>query len=351
MSAVTKLNLSDLDFITNHILTHYDLEVKNVEIIKIKDSDKERAIYKVKTPHLNYCLKKVYYSVHDLEFVLYLMGYLKNNGLHVPEIVLTKQQKSFVSHDHVLFFLMTWIDGTRCDYDRKNDLKLISENLAEFHLRGKGFDYLPLTTSRYNYFNWQTDFLNKTAKLIKFKERIYNNYQFSAVHEPLLSVLDLEYTMAHKSIHLLEAVDFQYLLKKSVVENHYCHLDYVNKNLYIHGEKVFMIDFDRSKLDIPLHDVSSLLRRVMHRDNTNWDFSIAKHILDTYTQIKHLNSEEKKAILAFLIFPEKLYKETRRFMRQDGEESYFIEKFHKMERRSRGKEKFIKEYEHYYFKS
>ncbi|MBB6217904.1 CotS family spore coat protein [Anaerosolibacter carboniphilus] len=348
MSAITKFDLSNLEFITNHILSHYDLEVKSVEIIKIKNSEKERAIYRVTTPHLDYCLKKVYYSVHDLEFVLYLMQYLKSKGLHVPEIVLTKQQESFVSHDHVLFFLMTWIDGVRCSYDRKNDLRLISENLAEFHLKGNAFHYLPRTKNRYNYFNWQTDFINKTNKLIKSKDRIYNDYQFNAVHEPLLSVLDLEYTMAQKSINLLEEIDFQHLLKKAVVENRYCHLDYVNKNLYIHGEKVFMIDFDRSKLDIPLHDLSSLLRRVMHRNNTNWDFSIARYILDAYDQRNSLSLDEKKAILAFLIFPEKLYKEIRRFMRQDGDESYFIEKFRKMENRSRGKDKFIQEYEDCY---
>ncbi|MFT9497079.1 CotS family spore coat protein, partial [Anaerosolibacter sp.] len=252
-------------------------------------------------------------------------------------------------NNHVLFFLMTWIDGNRCSYDRKNDLKLISQNLAEFHLRADGFDYLPRTKSRYNYVNWQIDFINKTSKLLKFKNQIYNDYQFNTVHEPLLAALSLEYPIAHQSINLLSQVDFEKLLKKAVVENRYCHLDYVNKNLYIHGEKVYMIDFDRSKLDIPLHDVSSLLRRVMYRSNTNWDFSIAKHILDTYDQHNPLSKEEKKAILAFLIFPEKLYKEIRRFIRQDGDEAYFLEKFQKIESRSRGKEKFIHEYTNFYF--
>ncbi|MFT9495233.1 hypothetical protein, partial [Anaerosolibacter sp.] len=87
MSAIKNHSLSDLDFVTNNILSHYDIEVKKVEIIKIKNSDKERAIYRVSTPHLDYCLKKVYYSTHDLEFVVYLMQYLKTKGLHVPEII------------------------------------------------------------------------------------------------------------------------------------------------------------------------------------------------------------------------------------------------------------------------
>lgn len=348
MSVASKIDLTDLNFIKEHILSHYDLEINHIEIIKIKKSDKERAIYKVTTPHFDYCLKKVYYSVYDLEFVLYLMEYLKNKHMNVPEIIRTRKQEPYVCHDHVLFFLMTWIDGVRCNYDYMPHLELITQNLARFHQHGSDFNYLPKAKNRYNYCNWYHDFHNKAGKLLKFRDSIYSDYQFSLVHEPLFAVLQLEFPAIIKSLSLLSAIDFDRILKKAVVENRYCHLDYVNKNLYIDNDKVYMIDFDRAKLDIPLHDLSSLLRRIMYRSNTNWNFSVAKYIIDTYGEINPLTLDEKKALLAFLIFPEKLYKEARRFMRNDGDETYFIERFHKLKNRSARKEQFIQEFENHY---
>ncbi|WDU84159.1 phosphotransferase [Caloramator sp. Dgby_cultured_2] len=37
-----------------------------------------------------------------------------------------------------------------------------------------------------------------------------------------------------------------------------CHLDYVNKNLiFTPDDKVYVIDFDKTRIDCPVHDISS----------------------------------------------------------------------------------------------
>ncbi|MGL5245872.1 MAG: hypothetical protein ACRC7R_11920, partial [Sarcina sp.] len=61
---------TDLNFIIRkHIIPLYGLQNASIEQVKIKNTDKHRAVFKLSLNNKNYCLKKVYYSENDLLFV------------------------------------------------------------------------------------------------------------------------------------------------------------------------------------------------------------------------------------------------------------------------------------------
>lgn len=58
-----------LKLVETSILPLYNLENAKIEQIKIKHTEKHRAVYKISLRDKIYCLKKVYYSEENLLFV------------------------------------------------------------------------------------------------------------------------------------------------------------------------------------------------------------------------------------------------------------------------------------------
>jgi CotS family spore coat protein len=86
----------------------------------------------------------------------------------------------------------------------------------------------------------------------------------------------------------------------------------VNKNIIFDGNNdIWIIDFDKCKIDYRVHDISYFLRRLLKRDNTKWDLELTINTLKLYEEIFPLNLDEYKAILVYLSFPQKFWKISR----------------------------------------
>ena len=62
-------NVIDIDNIRKNILPKFFLDNADITMIKFKDTDKQRAVFKISSNNKNYCLKKVYYDERNLLFV------------------------------------------------------------------------------------------------------------------------------------------------------------------------------------------------------------------------------------------------------------------------------------------
>ncbi|MCJ7687843.1 MAG: phosphotransferase, partial [Clostridiaceae bacterium] len=91
-----------------------------------------------------------------------------------------------------------------------------------------------------------------------------------------------------------------------------CHLDYVNKNIIFDNyNEIWVIDFDKCRYDYCAHDISYSLRRLLRRDNTNWDLKLAISFLEIYNKILPLTLDDYKYILVYLAFPQRYWKISR----------------------------------------
>lgn len=297
-------NLLSEDNIKKYILPYYGLELGEVSQIKFKDTDKQRAVYKVQCGNSTYCLKKVYYGPGELLFMYSCIEWLYRNGVNVPRILPTKSGSRYVEKSDMLFILTPWIEGTKCNYDNIENIMDSASNLAKMHETCKNF--IPIKGSAY-------------------KEGFDNIYQSNQKHfEQMLNCSNLAFMYKDKfsKIYLQNfdtcinlskiALEVSYTIKMDTLSASLCHGDYVNKNIiFDKNNNIWVIDFDKCKIDYCVRDISYFLRRILKRDNTKWDLEIATNALNRYEKIRPLSLDEYKYILVYLCFPQKYWKISR----------------------------------------
>jgi len=287
--------------VKKYVLPKYNLEKAQITRVKFKDTDKQRAVYKVEYLGENYCLKKVYFSTQELLFVYSSVEWLYRHGINVPRVLSTNSKSRFVEYNNMLFILTPWIEGIKCNFDIKEHISSSIVNLACIHSRGEKF--IPIEGSII-----RKDFQNLYKSLNKHFEQLLScsnlafkyNDKFS---KTFLQHSDINLLLAQVSVRISSSINCKNL------SSSLCHLDYVNKNIiFDENDKLWVIDFDKCCMDYCTHDISYFLRRLLRRNNTNWDFNLTKDCLQSYEKIHPLNLDEYKYILSYVCFPQKFWK-------------------------------------------
>ena len=288
----------------SQVLIHYGLQMAEIEQIKFKDSTKQRAVFKVMYLNQLFCLKKVYLSKEELLFAYSAIEWLYRNGINVPRLLPTKFNNRFVEFNGMLFILTPWIEGSKCSYDIPDNIFDSISLLADIHnctkhfmpIEGsalrRGCDDLSLSIQKH--FN---QLLNCSNLAFKYKDRFSKTF---------LNYFDNNLLLSKLSVSLSATID------QSELYSCLCHLDYVNKNIIFDPENnLWIIDFDKCKIDYGIHDISYFLRRILKRDNTKWDLDLTIKSLEIYERKRPLNIDEYKYLLSYLAFPQKYWKISR----------------------------------------
>ena len=295
--------LSEENILIN-VLPEYNLEKSIVTQIKFKDTDKQRAVYKIENLDTVYCLKKVYYDENDLLFVYSAIEWFYHFNIGVSRILSTKRKDKFVKYNDMLFILTNWIYGYKCNYDNLEHVSLCCSNLAKMHLCSQKFKPINENISKISYENLFIE-TNKHFQQLLSASNLAFKYK-DKFSKMFIEYFDIYFNLSLHSIKLASTINFD-KLKKSL-----CHLDYVNKNIiFDENMSLWVIDFDKCKMDYSVHDISYFLRRLLKRDSTKWDTSIAIECLKKYEKLSPLNLDEFKYILAYLAFPQKYWKLSR----------------------------------------
>lgn len=307
--------------IKRYILPYYNLENSKVSLIKFKNTQKERAIYKIEYGNEFYCLKKIYFDKSNLLFVYSAVEWLYRNNLNVPKFIRTKDNKRFVEFRGILFILTPWIKGDRCDFDNLNHLFLSISELAKVHSKSKNFIPILGSSKRTNFDDIYISILKHFEQIIKnsvLASRSYDKFSkiFTKYYEVNLST-------SEKSLKVSSSIDLKNLSKSL------CHGDYVNKNIIISAGKVYPIDFDKCKYGYLAYDLSYFLRRLLKRSSTNWNVSLTLDLLKSYNSINKLSSDDLKFIISYICFPQKFWRLSRDYYKRNGNKKELEKNFHK----------------------
>ena len=298
------INLLSEENVKKYVLPYYGLEDSEITQVKFKDTDKQRAVYKVTSSDQCFCLKKIYFSVEDLLFVYSAMEWLHRNEIKVPRILPTKDRGRFVNYKDMLFILTPWIDGEKCSYDNIQHVLAASVNLSKLHSCTKNFN--PIAGSSH-----RTGFEDLSLSLQKHFQQLLVCSNLAFKNEDKFSKLFLQYFDTNILLAQI-AVNIGATIDNNKLNKCLCHLDYVNKNIIFDENKhIWVIDFDKCKLDYRVHDISYFLRRLLKRDNTKWNLELTINSLKLYEEAYPLNFEEYKAVLVYLAFPQKFWKISR----------------------------------------
>ncbi|KPU44091.1 spore coat protein I [Oxobacter pfennigii] len=302
-----------VDELKLQILSQYPFEVYDVLPIKFKDTDKQRAVYKVSCSDGFKCLKKVYFDESNLLFVYSVIQWFSINGIGVPKLLPTKSGGRYVKYNDNLFIVTDWVEGRKCNYDNEEDVAIAAENLGRMHRLSYCFKPIPGSFIRKEEINWYKSFNKKMLQLIEYYNKLTKSKkEFSRL---FIENFDYYFERAKHAVKILSMLDMDELASPSEKYNTICHLDYVNKNLIITPEgSLYVIDFDKSKIDIPIHDIGTFLKRILKRKGTSWDFDILKLTLENYETQNQLTKTELLALYAFLEFPQKFWKVSRDYV-------------------------------------
>lgn len=284
------------------VLPMYNLENYAIERIKFKNTDKNRAVYKLINNENTFCLKKVYYDEERLLFIYSVMEWFSRNEINLPKLLPSKDCGRFVKANDMLFMLSPWVSGEKCDFDNVNHVLLSIDNLAKMHncsrnfkaiegsLIKTGFDSLYISTLKH---------FNKILLSFNLANKLKHKDKFSSL---FLDIFDENIFLAKTSLEISNSIRNENLSKSL------CHGDYVNKNILIDDNKIYVIDFDKALLTYSMYDLCYFMRRLLKRSKINWDIELTRKILKTYNSISPINEDDFRYIFAYLSFPQKYWR-------------------------------------------
>ncbi|MGL4774062.1 MAG: CotS family spore coat protein [Clostridium sp.] len=293
-----------VECIKTNILPKYGLNNSNVSMVKFKDTDKHRAVFKVEDNHKCYCLKKVYFGEADLLYVYSSIEWLYRKNFNVPKLLPTINKNRFVNFSNMLFILTPWIEGDKCDFDNLKHVLLSSRTLALMHKNSTKFYPIQGSTIRKGYDDLYISTLKHFEQLLTtFNIANDMNDKFST---EFLDNFDDNLLLAELSLSISSQI------KESDLSRSLCHGDYVNKNIiFSYDNNIWLIDFDKCKMDYCAHDIAYLLRRILKREGTKWDEDLTLNILKNYNELNPLSESDIRYILSYILFPQKYWKISR----------------------------------------
>lgn len=298
------LNLLSCENIKRNVLPYYGIDFSStVTQIKFKDTDKQRAIYRIDTDKGIYCLKKVYYPIDELLFVYSTMEWLYRNNIKVPRFMSTTDHGRFVEYEGMLFIMTNWINGDKCDFDNLQHLNAASRNLSRIHESTQ--EFMPILGSKY-----KEGFSDLGESLDKHREQLLENEKKAQKYDDYFSkiyIMSMTIPMSLASISSFIALS----INTDNLSRAVCHNDYVGKNLIMKDEDIYVIDFDKCKYDYCALDIGYCLRRLLRRENTLWNTDLAINFIQQYEYGHTLTIDDYKYILAYLAFPQKYWKLSR----------------------------------------
>lgn len=300
--------LLPIDEIKTKILSQYNMQKSNITNIKFKDTEKQRAVYKIDFNGNSYCLKKVYYDEENLLFVYSAMEWCYRNDIDVPKLLPNIHGNRFVNYKGMLFILTPWLSGIRCDFDNIDHVLLSSQTLGKLHKTSKNFYPIEGSFNRSGYESYYNS-------ISKHFNQILTNANNANVHNDrfsnlFLNSLDSNLELAKISLEISSSINEKNLTRSL------CHGDFVNKNILINpNNTISIIDFDKCQEDFSARDISYFLRRLLKREGTNWQMTLTINVLDNYLTENELTRDDFKYILCYVCFPQKYWKLSRDYYR------------------------------------
>ena len=301
--SLQECNLSP-EIIKQNVLTHYNLQDSQISIIKFKDTDKQRAVYRIDFKEKSYCLKKVYYNTKDLLYVYSAIEWLYRNNIRVPKLLPTIDNNRFVSYQDMLFILTPWIEGEKCNFDNINHVILSVKKLSTVHSISRDFQPILGSSLKEGFDDYYISILKHFQDLLQTSNEAFKYKDIFS--RQFISAFDINLRLAKISLNMSNKIDNDKLSKSL------CHGDYVNKNLIFPSDlDPWIIDFDKCKIDYCAKDLAYFMRRLLKRENTKWDIDLALSVLKTYNECSPLTESDLKYLISYICFPQKYWKISR----------------------------------------
>ncbi|WP_242842640.1 CotS family spore coat protein [Clostridium tetani] len=287
-------------------------------------------------------LKKVNYTVDELEFIKKGLNYVNRSFNRTINFLETKDNKPYVIWNDSIYCMMNLVEGRESDYSNPMDLIVATEALAELHYAGKGF-YSDIQ-SKNNLGKIIKNFKRKEREMELFRELalIYNNK--SKFNNIFIENADYLIDKIKKSIKILENSCY-YKLCSMEEKRVFCHHDLAYHNIIINKDKGYFVDFDYAIVDLRVHDLCNFITKWVK--SSAYDIEKCSKILEVYNKMNPLNGKEIEVLYGMLTFPQEIFSIVKGYYTENknwSEESS-IDKLKKKIDLEEFKEDFLKDFQ------
>lgn len=328
----------DINEIKSIVEKNYNINIKS--IIKVKNS------YNVKANEGEYCIKNIKYDFPHFNFIISAINHLQKRGFKtIPEILLNNDKKSYIKIEDNYAYLTEWIPSRVSNFNNPVELQAVSRKLAELHECSKGFNIDKSMKPRIGWYSWIKVFNTRCDEILDFRKRIYQKAYKSEFDKLYLENIDREIKRGQKSVKGLIDSNYFNLMDQEVKRRGFCHHDFAHHNILIDAnQNINIIDFDYCILDSHIHDLSSLLIRVMK--DGKWNKVTSDLIIESYSNILDVTEEELKVMKYFIMFPQCFWQVGIQYYweQQPWGEEFFINKLTRYLEDIEYRESFLEEY-------
>lgn len=288
--------------LTTDIFDAYDIQVDDIVPI--------RSVYILYTDKGVKILKKINYSLEELEFINNVVDHAGKNYPFIVSFMKTVSGKYYIKKDEGIYVVLNLIEGREADFQNPVDISMISKALCKLHYATSNIDGVIM--GKDNLFNWIPDFKKRADELVKFREISELHHIKSSFDKLFLEYIDRYYEEALHAIELLQASSYNKLCSEGSHVKSICHHDLAYHNIMIdNNSNVHFVDFDYCIFDLRIHDIANFI--VKSVKYCNWDIDKAVTILENYRSIDQISKEELKALYGFLMFPQDFYEISRQY--------------------------------------
>ena len=161
--------------------------------------------------------------------------------------------------------------------------------------------------------------------------------------------MDYYKALGLKALEILNQSNYYNICRISEEEKSFCHHDFTYHNILINDDnEVSIIDFDYCKREVRAFDISNFMIKVLKR--RDWNFEIAKLIIDNYNEVSPLEEDEYMVLYAFLMFPQRYWRICNRYYYNEVNwvQNTFNKKMEELIQERENFEKFMKEFKEAY---
>lgn len=296
------------------VIANYPLEVKQKSLEFI---DEKKAEWPIDTNIGEVFLKKVIINEKYIEFMIYVVDYLRDNGVFTPEVLTTKMGEGFVKYKDDYFMLFEAVNGRIPDFESEEDLNIIMNGIATFHKASKGME---ITHEQFSTLqtDWKNDLKNKFLKLTKWKDEKAKGKHQNEVDKLFLKNINQILMQCEKALTIIENYSIAELGEEKESDKTISYQKFDERNLTI-GEdaNLYFLDMSSLKLELPVHDLRRILNMVMNKEKT-WNVKLMMKMIIAYQEVNPLTCLQLRFLKADLLFPHLFYVVFSEYYQNDG---------------------------------
>jgi len=338
-------------------LSKYDLDVNLFSKfdLLVYDVIPVRKVFILDTNKGDKVLKKVNYSIEQLEFINYGIEYIRNNNFdRIIQFERTKSELIYVPWKSDVYCIMNLVEGRECEYNNPVDVMLTSRAIAALHKASQGlmhkeeFERL-LAKNKQRYLGGKIiqNYSSKLDELMFFKSIATTNENRNEFDDIFLEYVQYYVENIKQSINILKGSQY-FKLCEEKEKIALCHHDLAHHNILINKEEVYFLDFDYAVIDLRVHDVCNFINKAIK--NFCYDIDKCSSILQGYTEVNPLDDRELKVLYGMLTFPEDFYSISKDYYtrKKQWSEEIFLSRLKKKVEYKQDREKFLEDFKNHY---